>query len=106
MEYSMTVINTPVEADAPTILEDLMPYDDSADPNARTHIVNWDMNAHIHNGNLSMTSQDIVDSARMLGLEVIALCGYRWVPRRNPDKYDACEACMKIAGMLMEANNG
>ena len=81
-------------------LTDVVPYEETNDPNARTHIVNPPMNGHIQQG-VFMTAQEIVNKARFLGLEVVALCGYRWVPKHNPEKYDACEACMKIAGILM-----
>jgi hypothetical protein len=37
-----------------------------------------------------------VTEARVLGLEVEALCGYRWVPARNPERYPVCEACRDI----------
>jgi hypothetical protein len=37
-----------------------------------------------------------VTEARVLGLEVEALCGFRWVPARNPERYPVCEACRDI----------
>jgi len=82
------------------MLEDLMPYEDSDDPNRRTHIVNAEMNQSIALGR-DMRAKEIVDTARFLGLEIVSLCGYRWVPKHNPEKFDACNVCMKIAGMLM-----
>ena len=78
---------------------DLFPYEEDNDPNRRTHIVNPPLNLHIFKP--GMSSQDVVDSARLLGLEVVALCGYRWVPKHNPEKYDICEPCIKIASELM-----
>lgn len=95
------------ETIAPTIVEpiietDLIPYEDADDgANHKAHIVSPPENVHIFEP--GMEAQDIVDIARAGGLEVIALCGYRWVPKRNPDKYDACEECMKIAGDIMRA---
>lgn len=82
------------------LLEDIMPYEDTDDPDHKTHIINPAMNGHIQKG-IWMTAQQIVDQARFLGLEVVTLCGHRFVPKANPEKYDACEACMKIAGHLM-----
>lgn len=74
-------------------------YDDNAPGDNQTHIVNPPLNQHIwHPG---MTMQEVVDTARNMGLEVTALCGYTWIPRRNPEKYPACPECMKIAGELM-----
>jgi hypothetical protein len=84
-------------------LDDLVtPYEDDDDPSRKTHIVRPIENRHISNS-LTATGQDIVDLARMAGLEVVALCGHKWVPVHNPEKYDACEACMKIAGDIMRS---
>lgn len=68
----------------------------------KTHIVNPPKNLHIWQP--GMTAQEIVDIARVTGQEVTALCGYKWVPKRNPDKYDVCQPCMDIAGELMRGN--
>ena len=48
-----------------------------------------------------MTIQEVVNIARLNGYPVTALCGYTWVPKRNPDNYPACDACVRIAGELM-----
>lgn len=75
-------------------------YDDSDSTNdTRTHIVNPPANQHIWQ--LGMTMQEVVDIARNTGDTVTALCGYTWVPKRNPERYPACEECMRIAGELM-----
>lgn len=37
-----------------------------------------------------------VTEARVMGLEVEALCGHRWVPARNPEKYPVCELCRDL----------
>ena len=37
-----------------------------------------------------------ITEARVMGLEVEALCGYRWIPARDPEKYPVCEACRDI----------
>lgn len=79
-----------------------VPYDDSdSTKDTRTHIVNPPKNIHIWQ--IGMTAQDVVDIARANGWEVVALCDYRWVPKRNPDKYDACEDCIRIAGEIMRS---
>lgn len=83
-----------------TINEELIPYDDTDDgKDHKAHIVNPPMNLHIYRR--GMSPQDIVDTARLTGQEVVALCGYKWVPKRNPDKYDVCDVCMKIAEGIM-----
>lgn len=32
----------------------------------------------------------------VLGEEVVALCGKKWVPSRDPHRFDICEACAAI----------
>lgn len=82
------------------IRELLSPYEDHTDgKNHKTHIVNPPNNTHIWKP--GMTAQDIVLIARLQNLEVTALCGYTWVPKANPEKYDVCEECMKLAGDLL-----
>lgn len=82
-----------------SILDEILPYEESDDPNRRAHIVNPPMNLHIWRP--GMEGQDIVDLARLTGTEIMALCGFKFVPKRNPDKFDACDVCMKIAGHIL-----
>jgi hypothetical protein len=86
-------------------LNDLVnPYEELDDPNHRTHIINPAMNLDIqHKFGRMETAQEIVDTPRAFGLEVIALCGFKLIPVHNPEKYDACEACIKIAGDIMRS---
>lgn len=79
--------------------DQITPYEDSNDPNTKAHIVNPPANLHIWQP--GMEAQDIVDIARATGQYITALCGYRFVPKYNPDKHDACDPCMKIAGDIM-----
>lgn len=72
----------------------------AVDPEKLTHIVNPPLNTHIRMWHL-MTAQAIVNYARKLGLPVIALCGKKWVPTDDPEKYDACLTCVEVAGQLM-----
>lgn len=95
----MTVTHEEVKVDN---IVDLFPYEDNDDPNLRAHIVRPMENRHVA-GNNNLTGQDIVDIARASQIEIVALCGHKFVPKHNPDKYDACEACMKIAGHIMSA---
>lgn len=80
-------------------LEELIPYEDNNDPNHRTHYINEADNTHIWQP--GMSAKDIVDTARITGQEVTALCGKVWVPKANPENYDVCEACVKIAEQIM-----
>lgn len=96
-----TQIITPetVGHDYQTILP-IEEYDESpADPDHRTHIINPPANLHIFRQ--GMEAQDIVDVARVTGQEVTTLCGYTFIPKRDPEKFDVCEACMRIAGDIM-----
>lgn len=87
----MTTTQTEIEA---VELTNLLPYEDDFDPSARAHIVDNLANAEQYGAGLTAT--DVVDMARLAGTEVIALCGYRWVPRRNPLHHDTCEKCLAI----------
>lgn len=81
-------------------IDEFLPYEDTDDGNEHhAHIVRPPENLHIFQP--GMGGQDIVDIARVTGQEVTALCGYRFVPKRNPEKYDACQTCMDIAGNIM-----
>lgn len=82
---------------APT--EELVEETQTEEP--RTHIINPPMNLHIWQS--WMDTQDIVNIARVRGIEIVALCGHRFVPRKNPEEYKACDACIEIAGLLMRS---
>lgn len=85
-----TITETPLSD-----LEDLFPHEDIDDgKDHKTHIVTEAMNDHIWEA--GMNAQDVVDIARAVGEEVVALCGYRWIPKRNPEKYDLCKTCADI----------
>ena len=34
------------------------------------------------------------------GVPVVALCGKRWIPNRNPDNYPVCPTCKEIKARL------
>ncbi|CAB5240421.1 unannotated protein [freshwater metagenome] len=46
--------------------------------------------------------EKIVESA-VTGKAVRALCGKKWVPTRDPEKYPLCPACKEIYGRLKPA---
>lgn len=85
-----------------TTMEALFPYEESKDPARRTHIVNPPANTHIWKE--GMTAQDIVDIARATDQTVTALCGYTWVPKHNPEKFDICEPCLVKAHEYIKEN--
>lgn len=41
-----------------------------------------------------------VASAIIEGREVTALCGYRWIPYREPQGRPVCEACVEAYGRI------
>jgi glutaredoxin len=45
---------------------------------------------------------DIVRSA-VEGVPVIALCGKKWIPNRDPEKYPVCPTCKEIYEALKAA---
>ena len=44
--------------------------------------------------------------AYVLGEEVVALCGKRWVPTRDPDRYPVCPECRRALEQLAGAGGG
>ncbi|MCB2224548.1 MAG: DUF3039 domain-containing protein [Actinobacteria bacterium] len=42
---------------------------------------------------------DIV-RANVEGVPVVALCGKRWIPNRDPDRYPICPTCAEIRQAL------
>lgn len=36
-------------------------------------------------------------AAYVLGAELTALCGFTWVPSRDPDRYPLCRECVRAA---------
>ena len=42
---------------------------------------------------------DIV-RANVEGVEVVALCGKRWIPNRDPSAYPVCPSCKEIMAAL------
>lgn len=65
------------------------------------HIVRADPAGH-------RTPQAIVLESRILGFPVTALCGYVWVPFRNPASLPVCEPCKALyeTRLRHDQNNG
>lgn len=42
---------------------------------------------------------DIVRS-NVEGVEVVALCGKKWIPNRDPDRYPVCPTCREIMAAI------
>lgn len=73
---------------------DISPYEEAEDPNVKAHLIRGAENDELWLE--GMSAQDVVDTARLLGVEVVALCGYKWVPKFDPAKHDICSQCIKI----------
>jgi hypothetical protein len=46
-----------------------------------------------------VTQKDLIHS-QLTGRAIQALCGKWWVPRRNPDDYPLCQACVEVLNRL------
>ncbi len=46
------------------------------------------------------TKKNDLTDAYVFGTEKEALCGYRWVPTRNPDNYPVCPECEQLMELL------
>ncbi len=44
--------------------------------------------------------------ARIYGTQVEALCGYVWVPSRDPKQLPLCQKCKEVYDMYKAFNNG
>jgi hypothetical protein len=42
-----------------------------------------------------VTQKDLIHS-QVTGEAIRALCGKMWVPKRNPDDYPVCQACVDV----------
>lgn len=47
-----------------------------------------------------------VMEARVMGTPIEALCGFVWVPQRDPKKLPVCEECKQIYEMFRIFNDG
>ena len=80
---------------------ELVPYDETVDPDRKTHMVAPSDNpriCHALGNGPEITSQDVVDYARLHDMVVTALCGYTWIPKHRPGMFSTCEACDVEAG--------
>lgn len=83
---------TPIET-----TDEVVSYEETpAGPDHRAHMFAAGDNLHVQSGQY-MEPQDIVDLARLSDIEIVAMCGHRLIPRRNPKVYPVCEACVDEA---------
>lgn len=43
--------------------------------------------------------------ANVEGVEVVALCGKKWIPNRDPSRYPVCPTCKEIMNDIRGAAN-
>jgi len=48
--------------------------------------------------------EDIVRS-NVEGVEVMALCGKKWIPNRDPDRFPICPTCREIMSVIRAAGD-
>ena len=65
------------------------------DPGTETRLDDGDDERFSH----FVRKEDILRSA-VDGVPVTALCGKKWLPGRDPDKYPVCPQCKELMGML------
>ncbi|MBF4574696.1 DUF3039 domain-containing protein [Frondihabitans sp. VKM Ac-2883] len=65
----------------------------ATDDTTRTHIVNWQGD--------SEPTEAYLMRARVEGFEVTALCGHKWIPARDPEKFPVCDACLEAANIMI-----
>lgn len=83
---------------------EILPFEDVDDPEHQAHYIRPFDNVHIAGPDMAMSAKDISDTARLLGLEVVALCGFRWVPKANPTKHQVCELCVEVGVQIRLGN--
>jgi hypothetical protein len=62
--------------------------------------------AHIVKVRPGENAAAVVLEARVMGTPVEALCGFVWVPSRDPKQLPVCEECKSIYSMYKAFNDG
>lgn len=62
--------------------------------------------AHIVKTNPGENAAVKILEARVAGTSLEALCGYTWVPSRDPKQLPVCQKCKDIYGMYRSVNDG
>lgn len=90
-----TIANPSTGLDTETVLDEgLMEQvrsitSDNSDNETLTHIVYMPPKALAE----GTTVYDYVLNARIFGIEIEALCGYKWIPHKDPKKFPVCSKC-------------
>ncbi|MDA3031340.1 MAG: DUF3039 domain-containing protein [Actinomycetota bacterium] len=62
--------------------------------------------AHIVKVKRGENAAAVVLEARVMGTPVEALCGFTWVPSRDPKQLPVCEECKAMYGLYKDFNDG
>lgn len=62
--------------------------------------------AHIVKVKRGENAQAVVLEARIMGTPIEALCGFVWVPSRDPKQLPVCEECKAMYGLYKDFNDG
>ena len=62
--------------------------------------------AHIVKTKRGQNAAAVVLEARVMGTPVEALCGFVWVPSRDPKQLPVCEKCKSVYEMYKAFNDG
>jgi hypothetical protein len=84
---------------------EVLPADVELDPDERTE-TGEPTAAHIVKVEPGQNAAAVVLEARITGTPVEALCGFVWVPSRDPKQLPVCEECKSIYSMYKAFNDG
>ncbi len=84
---------------------EVLPADVDLDPDERTE-TGEPTAAHIVKVKRGENAAAVVLEARISGTPVEALCGFVWVPSRDPRQLPVCEECKSIYSMYKAFNDG
>ena len=56
--------------------------------------------SHLVPGKNGVSGRELVMMAMVEGTPVTALCGHRWIPSRDPERFPLCPTCKEIAREL------
>ena len=90
---TLTPTAAPQTADPETITD----HESEFDPGTHAHIVKSDP---------GVTAAAVVLEARINGTPVEALCGYQWIPSKDPQKLPICPKCKEVYEMFRIFNEG
>ncbi len=84
---------------------EVLPADVELEPEERTE-TGEPTAAHIVKVKRGENAAAVVLEARINGTPVEALCGFVWVPSRDPKQLPVCEECKSIYSMYKAFNDG